>query len=202
MHLERSTDFPWTGSPQKRSTSLHVKSPPTACRDGGARSKPRIAVVIPIFAREPQRLVQILTALEQLGRQKRPADFLVLVDDASPLPLPLNLGNEQVRSRPLAPQGHTSILATNPHSHLQAVLLWYSADGDLTLHLLSLWLACLPTGFFLRCKACKYHKFSFCLTAVPVLTGIHVLYRSRSCVSQWVFLEGVKFASTTSSASA
>ena len=53
-------------------------------------------MVIPIFAREPQRLVEVLTALEQLGRQKRPADLLVLVDDASPLPLPLNLGNEKV----------------------------------------------------------------------------------------------------------
>ena len=81
-------------------------------------------MVIPIFARDPERLVQILIALEQLGRQKRPADLLVLVDDASPLPLPLNLGNEKVGVTHSLLRGNASILATEQSAAgiLQAVL--------------------------------------------------------------------------------
>lgn len=63
----------------------------------------KLAVVIPVYARTPREVAQLLTALWKLHLQTRPADAVYLVDDGSPLPMPPNLGNDQVCLRPPLP---------------------------------------------------------------------------------------------------
>lgn len=52
----------------------------------GGRSA--VAVVVPVYARTNADQVHLMAALDALSRQTRQPDYLVLVDDGSPLPIP------------------------------------------------------------------------------------------------------------------
>ncbi len=50
--------------------------------------RPLLAVVMPVYAPTDAHLVRMLVALDRLSRQARQPDYLVLVDDGSPLAIP------------------------------------------------------------------------------------------------------------------
>lgn len=52
----------------------------------GGRSA--VAVVVPVYARTNADQVHLMAALDALSRQTRQPDYLVLVNDGSPLPIP------------------------------------------------------------------------------------------------------------------
>ena len=47
-----------------------------------------LAVVIPVYACSNADQVHLLGALDALSRQTRQPDYLILIDDGSPLPIP------------------------------------------------------------------------------------------------------------------
>ena len=53
-----------------------------------------IAVVLPVYARTEHDLALLFKVLQHLSQQKRPADFIILVDDGSPLTIPSIIANE------------------------------------------------------------------------------------------------------------
>ena len=55
-----------------------------------------IAIVLPIYLRTSQDLALLLKALQHLSKQKRPADIIIVVDDASPLPIPSIVAHDKL----------------------------------------------------------------------------------------------------------
>jgi len=60
----------------------------------GGRSA--VAVVVPVYARTNADQVHLMAALDALSRQTRQPDYLVLVDDGSPLPIPSIISGARV----------------------------------------------------------------------------------------------------------
>ena len=50
--------------------------------------RPTIGVVIPVYARTQGDVVRLMEALNRLSQQTRQPDYLILVDDGSPLAIP------------------------------------------------------------------------------------------------------------------
>lgn len=69
--------------PQRRAVSTAPKQKMVML---GGRSL--LAVVVPVYACSKADQVHLLGALDALSRQTRQPDYLVLVDDGSPLPIP------------------------------------------------------------------------------------------------------------------
>lgn len=62
-----------------------------------ANGKAVLAVVVPVFATTPGHVLLLVRTLERVQKQTRAPDYVVLVDDGGPLPLPLSFtGMEQV----------------------------------------------------------------------------------------------------------
>jgi len=62
-----------------------------------ANGKAVLAVVVPVFAKTPGHVLLLVRTLEHLQKQTRAPDYVVLVDDGGPQPLPLSFaGMEQV----------------------------------------------------------------------------------------------------------
>lgn len=55
-----------------------------------------IAVVLPIYVQIEQDLALLFKVLQHLSKQKRPADIIILVDDASPLPVPSIVAHDKL----------------------------------------------------------------------------------------------------------
>ena len=55
-----------------------------------------IAVILPVYLRCVQDLALLFKVLDHLSKQKRPADIIVLVDDASPVPIPSIIAHEKL----------------------------------------------------------------------------------------------------------
>lgn len=55
-----------------------------------------IAVVLPVYLRCVQDLALLFKVLDHLSKQKRPADIIILVDDASPFPIPSIIAHEKL----------------------------------------------------------------------------------------------------------
>lgn len=62
-----------------------------------ANGKAVLAVVVPVFAKTPGHVLLLVRTLEHVRKQTRAPDYVVLVDDGGPLPVPLSFaGMEQV----------------------------------------------------------------------------------------------------------
>lgn len=55
-----------------------------------------IAVVLPIYVQIERDLALLFKVLQHLSKQKRPADIIILVDDASPLPVPSIVAHDKL----------------------------------------------------------------------------------------------------------
>lgn len=70
--------------------------------NGVAKTQPAIdghnfiAVVLPVYMRSVQDLALLFKVLDHLAQQKRPADIIILVDDASPFPIPSIIAHEKL----------------------------------------------------------------------------------------------------------
>lgn len=61
--------------------------------------RPLLAVIVPVYAPSDVHLVRLLQALDGLSRQTRQLDYLVLVDDGSPLAIPSTIRCIHLKSR-------------------------------------------------------------------------------------------------------
>ena len=116
-------------------------------------------MVVPVFATTPGHVLLLVRTLEHLQKQTRSPDYVVLVDDGGPLPLPLSFaGMEQVH---LSASG--AGLAYTVHRHdthpTEAPVAGYQASLVLVIYL-----GCLGTAPLLMscsnivpcCTACIY----------------------------------------------
>ena len=75
-------------------------------RPAVANGRVPLAVVVPVYARTRAHVALLLRTLEHLAAQARAPDFVVLVDDGGPLPLPTSFdGLKQVQPTDLASSG-------------------------------------------------------------------------------------------------
>ena len=75
-----------------------MRRSPRPERPAVANGRVPLAVVVPVYAKTREHVVLLQRTLEHLAAQARAPDFVVVVDDGGPLPLPTSFkGLKQVR---------------------------------------------------------------------------------------------------------
>ena len=84
----------WWRPPKCTLAATALTCPDDCCRSANdkrlvqaAREGLRVAIIAPIFLRNLRDATLVETLLLQLSKQDRPADFIILVDDSSPIPV-------------------------------------------------------------------------------------------------------------------
>lgn len=77
-----------------------------------------LGVVVPVFAKSQGDIIRLIQALDKIAKQTRQPDFLVLVDDGSPVIVPDMIRSSPPPPPPLNKHSSTPFLTTPSHINL------------------------------------------------------------------------------------